>query len=106
MSTTGKRGVISSQTSAKVVASMIATSSAHKIIRSSDTITSPSPTSQGPETEEPKTEEPEKGSFSKTVNLPTSLLRPENYKIDFIVNICLSFSLINSLSHTTIFELP
>lgn len=83
MSTTGKGSVISSQTSVKVVVSMIATSSVHKIIPASDTITSPSPTSQGPETEEPKTEEPETGRFIKTVNLPTSLLRREHYKILF-----------------------
>lgn len=59
MSTTGKGGVISYQTSVKVVVSMIATSSVHRIIPASDTITSPSPTSQGSETKRPKTEEPE-----------------------------------------------
>ena len=87
MSTTGEGVVISSQTSVKVVVSMIATSSVHKIIPTSETITSPSPTSKGPETEEPKTEEPETGSFIKTVNLPSSLLRPGHCKRLFIVNV-------------------
>jgi len=89
MSTAGKRGVISSPTSVKVVASMIATSSVHKIIPTSDTITSPPPTSKEPETEEPvteerKTEEPETeepgtGTFIVTVNIPTSLQSLRQY---------------------------
>ena len=74
MSTTGKAGVIPSQTSVKVAVSMIAISSVHRIIPTSDTIASPSPTSKGPETEEPKTEEPETGSFIETVTLLISLL--------------------------------
>ena len=67
---------------------MIATSSVHKIIPSSDTITSPPPTSKEAETvepeteepvtekrktEEPETEEPVTGTFVVTVNIPTSL---------------------------------
>ena len=59
MSTPGKGGVVSSQTSVKVVVSMIATSSVHKIIPTSDTVTSPPPTSKGAETGEPETDEPE-----------------------------------------------
>lgn len=87
MSTAGKRGVISSPTSVKVVASMVATSSVHKIIPTSDTITSPPPTSKEAETvepeteepvteerktEEPETEEPGTGTFIVTVNIPTN----------------------------------
>lgn len=86
MTTTGKGGVISYQTSVKVVVSMIATSSVQTIILASDRITSPSPTSEGPETERPKTEEPETGRFIKTVNLPTSLLKPGHYRILFYRN--------------------
>ena len=76
MTTTGKGGVISYQTSVKVVVSMIATSSVHTIILASDTITSPSPTSQGPETERPKTEEPEKNCLDTTVRPGNGQMNP------------------------------
>jgi len=114
MSTAGKRGVISSPTSVKVVASMIATSSVHKIIPTSDTITSPPPTSKEAETvepeteepvteerktEEPETEEPGTGTFVVTLNIPTSLQSLRQYCLHKYFVFLSVASLMNSLLH-------
>ena len=113
MSTAGKREVISSPTSVKVV-SMIATSSVHKIIPSSDTITSPPPTSKEAETvepeteepvteerktEEPETEEPVTGTFVVTVNIPTILQNLRQFCLQKYIFFLSVASLTNSLLH-------